>query len=206
MPLNAFKVLSSLSFIVLLLISCDNSVPKIDSERVQNPAPAMQTTPSLSMDDPASLETELKTDSLNTELRLRLAAVYYTNKDFEKAISHYLIVTQIDKENMAALFNLGNAYYDTEQNEKAIIYYEKFLKLDKSNSNARCDLATCYLNINNPAKAISLLRENIRINNNHPQSHYNLSVILKQTGKIAEADTEMEIYKKMASTQSGMMP
>jgi tetratricopeptide (TPR) repeat protein len=103
---------------------------------------------------------------------------------------------------MATLFNLGNLYYDTQRNEEAIKYYERFLKLDKNNSNVRCDLATCYLNLKNTDKAISLLRENIKINFNHPQSHYNLSVILKQAGKTAEAEEELKIYNSMSQVQA----
>lgn len=192
----------TMSFIVLLLASCNNSELKVSSNPVQNTDPLQMKDPSLAMDNPDSYELALKTDSLNINIRLRLAGQYYTNKNFDKALYHYLVVNSIDKKNLAALFNLGNVYYDTQQDQLAIKYYEKYLELDNSNSNVRCDLATCYMNLKNTNKAISLLRENIKINNNHPQSHYNLSVILKQAGKTAEADEEMKIYNSQASSQS----
>jgi tetratricopeptide (TPR) repeat protein len=204
MPVKAFMIYIKLCVVTLLLASCTNSELKVTSDKSQNSEVSQQNTPSISMDNPESYEMMLKTDSLNLDMRLKLAGTYYTTKNFDKALYHYLIVNSIDKKNMAALFNLGNVYYDTQQDELAIKYYEKFLELDKNNSNVRCDLATCYMNLKNTGKAISLLRENIKLDNNHLQSHHNLSVILKQAGKTAEADEEMKIYNTLLESQPGM--
>jgi len=152
-----------------------------------------------SADGPEVYEKMLQTDSLNTDVRLRLAAYFYSLKDLEKAMFHNLIVNRIDSNNMAAVFNLGNIYYDLQQNEQAIRYYERFLKFDHGNCNVRCDLATCYMRLNDNETAISLLQENIRINQSHPQSHYNLSVFLKEKGKLKEAEKEMAIYNSLVS-------
>lgn len=203
MTIKVTRLLFLICFTALFLTSCNNSELKVSSNPVQNNDPRQMKDPSVGLDNIDSYEMALKTDSLNTGIRLRLAGQYYTNKNYDKALYHYLVVNNIDKKNMAALFNLGNVYYDTQQDELAIKYYEKYLELDKTNSNVRCDLATCYLNLNNTNKAISLLYENIKINYNHPQSHYNLSVILKQSGKTAEAEEEMKIYTSQASSQSG---
>lgn len=203
MTANIFRILFTLCFTTLLISSCNNSELKVSGSQNSNEESKQMIIPAISMDNPVALESALETDSMNTEIRLRLAAQYYTSKNFDKALYHYLLVNRIDKKNLAALFNLGNVYYDTQQDELAIKYYENYLELDKSNSNVRCDLATCYLNLNNTNKAISLLRENIKINYNHPQSHYNLSVILKKVGKNAEAEEEMKIYTSQASSQTG---
>jgi len=202
MSVNSFRILCAMSSFILAMASCTNSELKVSSDKNQNTGTSAGSPTSIVMESSESYETMLKTDSLNTDIRLKLAAIYYTNKNFEKAIYHYRIILNIDKQNLAALFNLGNIYYDTQRNEEAIKYYEQFLKLDNKNSNVRCDLATCYLNLNNTSKAISLLRENIKINFNHPQSHYNLSVMLKQTGQTAEAEEEMRIYNSMAQGQA----
>jgi tetratricopeptide (TPR) repeat protein len=202
MTVKVPRMLFIMCFTAFFAASCNNSELKVSSNPSQNPDPMQMKDPSLALDNPESYELALKTDSLNTSIRLRLAGQYYLNKNYDKALYHYLVVNSIDNKNLAALFNLGNVYYDTQQDQLAIKYYEKYLELDKSNSNVRCDLATCYLNLKNTNKAISLLRENIKINNNHPQSHYNLSVILKQAGKTAEADEEMKIYNSQASVQT----
>jgi len=201
MTVKVLRMLFIMCFAAFFAASCNNSELKVSSNPVQNTDPKLMKDPSFAMDNPDSYELALKTDSMNTDIRLRLAAQYYINKNYDKALYHYLVVNSIDKNNLAALFNLGNVYYDTRQDQLAIKYYEKYLELDKSNSDVRCDLATCYMNLKNTNKAISLLRENIKINNNHPQSHYNLSVILKQAGKTAEAEEEMKIYTSQASAQ-----
>lgn len=200
---KAFRIFFTICSAAFIMTSCNNSEIKVPGNRTKNTDPSQSNRPSISMDNPESLEIALKIDSLNTNIRLKLAAQYYANKNFDKALYHYLFINRHDNRNMAALFNLGNVYYDMQQDQLAIKYYEKFLETDKSNSNVRCDLATCYMNLNKIQKAISLLRENIKINYNHPQSHYNLSVMLKQTGKNAEADAEMKIYNSLVSDKAG---
>jgi tetratricopeptide (TPR) repeat protein len=204
MSVHTYRIPVTLCLVALLLQSCNKPAPNTSSGQAQTPEISMPDMASLQTDNPDSYIKTLETDSLNTNVRLKLAAYYYTNKNFDKALYHNLIVIRIDKNNLAAQFNLGNIYYDTQQYDQAVKYYEKFLAKDKNNSNVRCDLATCYMNLNSTAKAISLLRENIKLDTNHPQSHYNLSVILKQSGKTAEADEEMKIYKNLQSVQTGM--
>jgi tetratricopeptide (TPR) repeat protein len=205
MSVKVLKILLGMSLLTILFVSCNNTDHKGGQNQIQSPSNSQQNIQSPSMDSPDSYESLLQTDSLNTEIRLKLASYYYTTKNFDKALYHYLIVNRIDKNNMAAIFNLGNLYYDTQQNEQAIKYYEIFLKSDKNNQNVRCDLATCYKNLKRTGKAISILRENIKLNSNHPQSHYNLSIMLKESGKIQEAEDELKIYNNLLAGQTGQM-
>ncbi|NVO19317.1 MAG: tetratricopeptide repeat protein [Bacteroidetes bacterium] len=193
-------ILLGLCLTLGFLISCSQDKTSSKPSNEQTRTTGIQTQP-LSLDDHTTYEKILAKDSLNTDARLKLAAYYYLNKDYNKALYHFLIVHTIDKNNMAALFNLGNINYDLEQNEEAIPYYEKFLAKDKSNYNVRCDLATCYIRLNKYDKAINLLKENIQANYNHLQSHFNLSYALKQSGKITEANEEMNVYQKLKSKQ-----
>ncbi|MCX6296298.1 MAG: tetratricopeptide repeat protein [Bacteroidetes bacterium] len=147
----------------------------------------------------AMLEKKFEQDSLNFELRSVLAANYYSSGILDKAAYHFLRVYEHDNKNLIALSDLGNIYYDGQQFDNAIKYYEKALELDPKNINMKCDLATCYMNINKLNKAIDILNENIKQDYNHSQSHYNLSVILKKTGKTAEAEEEMKVYDKLKS-------
>jgi len=186
-----------------LLGSCNNTDSPKNTNSGSNTGYSLPAIQSFMAEDPGVLESDLVDDSLNTEVRLKLAAIYYANQAYDDAIRHNLTVLRIDKNNMAALFNLGNIYYDIEQDNNAIKYYEKFLELEKNNTNVRCDLATCYMRENNLDKAIEVLRENIKIDFNHQQSHYNLSVILRQKGKTDEADAEMQIYNELLAGQQG---
>lgn len=187
---------------VLFLSSCNNPDKKAGNKDVQSTDIQQKESQSASDENRNMYETALKADSLNTDIRLKLAAEYYMNKDLQKAQFHYLKIIGFDKNNMAALFNLGNISYDLEQYSQAIIYYEAFLEKDKNNSDVRCDMATCYLNLEKPQKAISILQENIRLNANHLQSHYNLSVILKQVGKTEEAEKELKIFNTLSASQN----
>ena len=185
---------------VLFLSSCNNPNKKSGNKYIQSADIQKKESQSASGGNRNMYETALITDSLNTDIRLKLAADYYMNKDLQKAQFHYLKIIGYDRNNMAALFNLGNISYDMQKYGQAIKYYEFFLEKD-NNYDVRCDLATCYLNVKKPKKAISVLHENIRINANHLQSHYNLSVILKQVGKTAEAEKELKIYNTLLASQ-----
>ena len=180
----------------LTFLSCNsNESKKTDNSNTQTNNNTVET-PAY---DNAWYEKTLVHDSLNIELRTTLAANYYTSKESDKAIYHFLKIYKIDNKNLTALTKLGNLYYDTQQNEKAIEFYEKAIAIDNKNIDMRCDLATSYLGINKLEKAIQILKENIKMHYNHEKSHHNLSVILRQSGRIKEADEEMKIYNQMTA-------
>ncbi len=181
----------------LTFFSCNGDEGKkndVSSTPTNSSIPSVQMTPS---NDLALIEKKFEQDSLNYELRSVLAANYYSSGILEKAAYHFLRVYEHDNKNLIALSDLGNIYYDSQQFDKAIKFYEKALELDPKNINMKCDLATCYMNINKLNKAIEILNENIKVDYNHAQSHYNLSVILKKSGKMSEAEEEMKVYEKL---------
>ena len=151
------------------------------------------------VDSFALYEEKLAKDSLNFELRNKIAVNYYAAKDYQKAIFHFLKVYHNDGKNLAVIINLGNLYYDTELYEKAIEFYKKALLLDNTNTSVRCDMATCYLNIKEPKTALALLKENIKQDFNHLQSHHNLSVVYTELGMTKEAEEELAIFNKLSS-------
>jgi Tfp pilus assembly protein PilF len=144
-----------------------------------------------------SLETILRQDSFNIVLRAKLATDYYSNGELGRAAYHFLIIYEMDNKNMLALTSLGNIYYDTQEDDKAIQFYEKAMVLEPDNIDMRCDLATCYFRINKLKKAEVILRDNIKKDFTHKKSHYNLAIILKQAGKINEANSELNIYNSL---------
>lgn len=190
-----FTILGAISFIIF---SC-NRIEEKKNDKLSgqtNSTNAETLTPS---DDFTLLEKKLEQDSLNIEIRTTLAAGYYSAKQLNKAAYHFLKIYERDKNNLNALSNLGNIYYDNKQEDKAIQFYEKALTIAPENINMKCDLAVSYFGINKLKKAIQMLKENIKMDYNHAQSHYNLSVILNQSGQINEADEEMKIYKTLTA-------
>lgn len=167
-----------------------------DSSALSNSKMTETNSPS---DDFLVFENKLHQDSLNVGLRTTLALNYYSAGELSKASYHFLIIYALDNKNIIALKNLGNIYYDSREDDKAIQYYKKALAIDPGNLDMKCDLATCYSRINELKKAIVILRENIQTDNSHKQSHYNLSVLLNQSGKTIEANEEMKIYDSLTS-------
>lgn len=192
-------ILTCLLLIGLTFFSCNPTVeksPEIASAPVSNTLTEAPMPHSL---DLSLFEKKFEADSTNYELRAMLASNYYLAGVLDKAAYHFLKVYEHDKKNLDALSNLGNIYYDAQQDDKAIQFYEKALEIDPKNINMRCDLATCYGNINKLKKAIQILRENIIMDNNHAQSHHNLSVFLTKNGNLKEAEEEMKIYQNLSS-------
>jgi tetratricopeptide (TPR) repeat protein len=196
-------MLRSFALIIFFVVgfisySCRTNEEKKKESSVEQPVNTGKEKESPS-NDLTLLEDSLKHDSLNINLRNQLASKYYSTGELDKAALHFLKIYKLDNKNLIALSNLGNIYYDNQQDDKAIQFYEKALAIDPGNISMKCDLATCYSRINKPQKAIQILRENIKSDSNHRQSHYNLSVILRQIGKISEAETEMKKYESLNS-------
>jgi len=187
--------------VVFTLFSCNSQETKQEEKSGQSNESFSGNANTPPHEPPGILENVLLTDSLNIPARLKLAGIYYSIGNTGKALDHYFFILRHDENNQEAIVNVGNLYYDLHKYQEAIPYYERYLKTDKNNIGVRCDLATCYLNIDDIPKAGSLLKENLRINPNHPQSHYNLSVLLSRTGKQQEADAEMKIFTSLTSGQ-----
>lgn len=182
----------------LALSSCNSGEPQKTTTPTPAEQPAATQNDALPANDMSAMEAALAQDSTNIQLRTQVAANYYNAGDLNKAAYHFSIVRMIDPKNLDALKNLGNINYDAHKDEAAIHFYEEALKIQPDDINMRCDLATCYSRINKMKKATDILKENIKKDFNHAQSHYNLSVIYEQDGKMKEAAEEMKIYQKIS--------
>lgn len=184
--------------IAIVLFSCNNA-PKLNDDNIQSENNIQSLNNNISQEtivvnNKNDIELQLVADSLNIDLRLKLASIYYADREFDNAIVHYLKVYEINPKNLIALISLGNLYYDSEQHEKAIEFYSKALELDPNNLNVRCDMGTSYGKTGNVDMAIKIYRENIDLDFNHAQSHYNLAIFLEQIGDSKEAQKEMVIF------------
>lgn len=93
-------------------------------------------------------------------------------------IESYKEILRKDPNNLQALIGIANLYYDTNQDAKAIEHYQKALSLEPTNANVRTDMALMYRRSGNVDRAIEELKKAISYNPRHPQSRYNLGVIL----------------------------
>ncbi len=176
-------------------ISCNNN--KSESKKItetKNIEKVVSAENNIETDEKTTYEEQLKSDSMNIELRLKLASIYYAERDFNRAIQNYLKVYEIDSTNLTALISLGNLYYDYDYNKEAIEFYQKALIIQPGNLNVKCDMGTCYGRMGEIDEAIRIYKENIETNFNHAQSHYNLAVFLEKKGELEEAQKEMIIF------------
>jgi tetratricopeptide (TPR) repeat protein len=104
----------------------------------------------------------------------------------DSEIENYRSILRKEPNNLQALIGIGNLYYDANQDRNAIASYEKALAIDPSNSNVRTDMAVCFRRAGDYDRAIEELKKAISANPRHPQSRYNLGVILLQDKKDLE--------------------
>jgi tetratricopeptide (TPR) repeat protein len=95
-------------------------------------------------------------------------------------IENYKEILRKDPNNLQALIGIGNLYFDTKMDLLAIENYRKALAMDPTNANVRTDMAVCYRRSGNPGQAVEELKRAISTTPRHPQSRYNLGVILIQ--------------------------
>ncbi len=93
-------------------------------------------------------------------------------------IENYKGILRKDPDNLQALIGIGNLYFDTKQDAQAVASYRKALALDPSNANVRTDMAICLRRMGQFDLAVEELKKAISANPRHPQSRYNLGVIL----------------------------
>lgn len=196
------ELLLIICFALTLLISCNSGKQKKGLETVEQYdqyVPSAENQNMITLENLAKDEEILKKDSLNIEMRIRLASSYYTINETLRAIDHFLVVHKIDEKNLTALIALGNLYMDTKQNGRAIEFYEKALEQDSLNLNVRCDMGTCYKRLEMFEKAIQIWKNIIEINYNHAVSHYNLYIVYNKIDNHKEAEKEKRIFDKIVS-------
>lgn len=179
------------AMIAISILSCTNS------KRDETPILNRQAAKFNIKGKPKVYENMLSSDSLNTEIRLKLIAIYYYSENYEKAIKHSNIVLQTESTNKEAYYFLANSYYDMHQFEKALPYLEKYHNFDINSCNMTCRLANCLSFFNQDERALELLQNNFELNPSYAQTHYFLAVVLKKLGRTKESEKEDEIYNNL---------
>lgn len=114
--------------------------------------------------EPQNFQGETGTISLDTAAKIR---------SFQEILAK-------DPKNLQALVALGNIFFDTGQDLQAIENYERALAIEPGNNNVRTDMAVCYRRAKRPDRAIEELKRVISSDPRHPQSRFNLGIILVQ--------------------------
>jgi tetratricopeptide (TPR) repeat protein len=64
----------------------------------------------------------------------------YENEDYEKAVSNYEKLLEMDKVSPEVFYNLGNSYFKLKKIGKAILNYERALRMDPADRDIRSNL------------------------------------------------------------------
>ena len=92
-------------------------------------------------------------------------------------------VLKSDPGNLKALISLGNLYFDSNEPQKAIDMYGRALRIDPANADVRTDMAIMYRSLKDYDRAVKELREAASYGPKHPNSRFNLGIILLHNKK-----------------------
>ncbi|HEV2349613.1 MAG TPA: tetratricopeptide repeat protein [Terriglobia bacterium] len=109
-----------------------------------------------------------------------------------------LAALKADPKNADILIQLGNLYSDNRDNTKAIDYYQRALDQRPSDVNVRTDLGTSYWYKGDAEKAVAEYRRSLSINPTHPQSLFNLGVVL--AGGLKDYAGAINAWEKLLKT------
>lgn len=118
---------------------------------------------------------------------------YLENKDFEKAISEFEIVTKQDPYNLSAFVFLGLAYYAVKKYPEAETALRRALNLS-DDPEIRYRLGNVYLVQGKWEEAIFEYKKTLEVNPSFLDAYGNIGLAYKAKGQIKEA---IDAWKKM---------
>jgi len=92
-----------------------------------------------------------------------IADDYFDNREYEKAVKHYLIAPEF-KLGYLDYNRLGLSYYSLEEHEKAVENYLKALEIAPYNTTVIANMATAYLEMNDTTNALKAIENASRLN------------------------------------------
>lgn len=128
------------------------------------------------------------------EARNNLANIFAEQKQFDKALEHYLAALKTDPLNLATLFNLGTTYADAGKPEQAVEALLQVASLEPDNAATHKILAQLFFELGNPYGALLHLKKLTRLDPNNMQAHLAIADIYMKTGI---PETALETLKKM---------
>jgi len=72
-------------------------------------------------------------DSLDIELKYKIAELLYKEKRYTDAVNKYLAVVALDSTNKKALYNTANIFYLAKMYPDAAIFFDKYLRYEQLN-------------------------------------------------------------------------
>jgi tetratricopeptide (TPR) repeat protein len=124
------------------------------------------------------------------DAQVKAAGSYFQAGSFEDAIDFMTRANKLRPEDYDTVVRLGSFYLEAKRFEDAARWYNAALSKKPDDCDARSELAlTYYMRVpQQPEKAIAELRRCLESNPNHVTSLHNLTLMLMETKKFAEAE------------------
>lgn len=132
-----------------------------------------------------------------------LAACYYYEKDYEKALYYSDKTIKISKTDPEAWNIRGGIFKDRESDNKqediksAISFLNKAISLDSENALYYFNKGVLLRYKTDYKDSVNCLKKSIELNSDKVEPHYQLSFVLKKLGKDKESKTERELALKI---------
>jgi tetratricopeptide (TPR) repeat protein len=104
-----------------------------------------------------------------------------------------LAVNPFDEESERRLGEIAAGRGDQKE---AYTYYSRAIQLQPNDAEADIDLAKILISMNQPEKAEALLERAIQLDPTTAVAHYRLSFLYRNAGRTADAQRELEAYRK----------
>ena len=141
----------------------------------------------------------LKVDPLLPGLHFELAEMLRTSSTAEgreEAEKEYKAALEANPFDEQAESRLGDIALQRDDLQEANARFSKALQLQPNDAYADVGLAKVYMTMDQPKKAEPLLLHAIELDPTSALAHFRLSTVYRQTGRTAEAKTELEQYQK----------
>ncbi len=145
--------------------------------------------------DRAALTADPQLPGLHFELGEMLRA-QGTADGKREAEQEYNAALQADPSDEQAKCRLGEIALQANDINRASEYYESAVKLRPDDPEANIGLAKVLMSQDQPEKAEKLLLHALEIDPTSATAHFRLSTLYRQSGRAADAQRELEEYKK----------
>lgn len=126
-------------------------------------------------------------DGERSDAFLALADLYKQHDNFNKSLTFYHKVLNLDENNVWAILGIADCYLALKDFDKAEQFYLKSFGQTRKIAGAHINYATLLYQQNRLAEALEEYRTAVQLAPDKPEISYNLALILKEMGDTEEA-------------------
>ncbi len=119
---------------------------------------------------------------------------FVQNNSLPRAKSEYLKALKIFPRHVDALYNLAVVCEKLGQNDEAVQHYERYLEIRPNDADVWTQLGVRYDESDRKIEAKAAYEKALAINPDFGLAHHNLGVLLKEQGKLDDAQKHLETF------------